>query len=289
MMPLYKKNKKLSHIFIFCFVLFIIFISGIEKAIGQSLQPGAVSREYIEEYTQKAIESYREGNYKGALEHIRHVITADMQNLKLRYLAAHSHWKSKNYKSAEAHFKALISFKNDIPSAYTDLALLFVEKKEYEKAYDIIKDGIKVLKRNNHDMPVKFLNVISRIYLYQNQPKEALTNTAAAKARFNKHKENILQKQETLMLESRAYLLNKDFAKAEVSALWATELGVKNEYALNLLGYIYLLWAESVSDQKKKRSLYKNAKENFEKALYHLDKSSYLQRAINKNLARVVL
>ena len=257
----------------------------------EPIQPGTVSDDYIQEYIQKAIQSYKQGNYHEALESVRHVITADMQNLRLRYLAAHSYWKSKNYESAVAHFKAFIEFKSDSPSPYIDLALLYVEEKDYKKARSTLANGIKTLKKKNKKVPIKFFNIMARIHFYENQPDKVIAYTSQAKAKFNSHRGSICDKLETLMLESRAYLLKKNFSKAEVSALWATESGVTNEYALNLLGYVYLLWAEATPDSKEedKESLYKNAKENFEKALYHLNKSSALRQAINNNLKRIVL
>ena len=143
----------------------------------EPIKPGTVSSDYIQEYIQKAIRSYREGNYHESLENVRHVITADMQNLQLRYLAAHSYWKSKNYESAIAHFKAFIGFKPDVASAYVDLSLLHVGSKDYKKAQSVLENGIKSLKKNNKRIPIKVFNILARIYFYENQPNKVIDYT----------------------------------------------------------------------------------------------------------------
>ena len=281
--------KKCKFHFIIFSSLVLLLVKSQGVLANEPVKSGAVSNDYIQKYIQKAIQSYKQGNYHETLESVRHVITADMQNLKLRYLAAHSHWKSKNYESAVAHFKAFIHFKPDFPSAYIDLALLHIEKRNYTKARSVLESGIKALKRKNKKIPIKIFNVMARTYLHEGQADKVLYYASQAKTKFSSHKGRIHEKTETLMLEARAYLLKKNFSKAEISALWATESLAANEYALNLLGYIYLLWAEATSNSENKGSLYKSAKESFEKALYHLDKSPSLRQAINQNLKRIIL
>jgi Flp pilus assembly protein TadD len=63
-------------------------------------------------------------------------------NYKLRFLAAHNHWKLGNDKSAAAHFKRCIEIDKKNPSAYIDLAMMYIELKKYNDADGAASRGL---------------------------------------------------------------------------------------------------------------------------------------------------
>lgn len=65
-------------------------------------------------------------------------------NYKLRYLAAHIHWKLGNTRSVVAHFKKCMEIKKDSVNPYIDLSLYLTEKKQYKDAKIIAESGLKV-------------------------------------------------------------------------------------------------------------------------------------------------
>lgn len=67
-------------------------------------------------------------------------------NYKLRYLAAHNHWKMGNHKSAIDHFKRCMDIKKDTVDPYVDCALLLIEQKRYADADQIARNGMKIAK-----------------------------------------------------------------------------------------------------------------------------------------------
>ncbi len=247
------------------------------------------SPEYIQKNIDRAVEAYRNKNYKQSLDFIVHVIRSDMNNPKLRYLAAHIHWKNQNYRSAEIHFNAFLNAQPNKLAGYIDLASMYHEKGSYEKSRELIRGKIEKLQSEGQEIPIKLFNILARSYLYEREISKIMEHSSAAKALFSSEKKyNVQHKLETLLIESRAYLLKTNFQKAEISALWASEIDKNNEYCLNLLGVVYLKWAENTTDKKKKAFLYKNAKESFEKAMYHIDDSMNLYKIIKKNLEKVI-
>jgi Flp pilus assembly protein TadD len=65
-------------------------------------------------------------------------------NYKLRYLAAHNHWKLGNEQSAVAHFRRCMSIKKTAVEPYIDCAMLLLEKHKFRDAASIAEDGLKV-------------------------------------------------------------------------------------------------------------------------------------------------
>ena len=285
-------------LFLFGLVLNPIFLwaqiqikeEGEEKGTAKQEEKRDASPEYVQEYINKAVVSYREKKYDESLEYIRHVIVSDFKNPALRYLAAHSHWRNKEYASAEVHFKVFINEQPNTVAGYTGLALLYCEKGNYWAANRLLRNKIRGLKRAGQEIPVKFFNILARSSFYRANYKKMMEHISAAKSRFSQENQKPpYSKIETLLLEARMYFLTKKFDKAEVSALWASELIPNNVYSLNLLGVIYLTWAEKTSEEKRKSFLYQSAKESLEKALYNVDESSPLHKTIKENLTKIPL
>ena len=65
-------------------------------------------------------------------------------NYKLRYLAAHNHWKLGNDQSAVAHFRKCMSIKKSAIEPYIDCAMLLLEKQRFGDAASIAEDGLKL-------------------------------------------------------------------------------------------------------------------------------------------------
>ena len=272
----------------FCFS-FAIGIWGLPPIWSQETEEENASPAYIQEYINKAIIAYHDKRYQQSLQFIIHVIRSDMNNPHLRYLAAHIHWKNQNYRASEIHFKVFLKVLPNQIAGYIDLASMYHESGSYEKSRLLIQKKIETLQSKDQRVPIKLFNILARSYLYEREITKAMECLSAAKAQFSKEKNNIHHKLETLLIESRAYLLKNDFQKAEISALWGSEIVTDNAYCLNLLGVVYLKWAENTSDTKRRAFLYQSAKENFEKAMYHIDKSMNIYKTIKKNLETVLL
>ncbi len=264
-----------------------VIISGI--LFAQQTKRYDASPEYIQEYIEKAIASYRKKDYQKSLEFIRHVINSDFNNLKLRYLAAHNYWRIKNYKSAEAHFRLFLNIQPNETAGYIDLALMLHEGHFYKKTIKIITNRIKKLKRSKEKISIKLFNILARSSLHQKKFTKTRYYLLEAKKCFLNEKQNVNHKLETLLIEAQMHFFMKNFEKAEISALWGSEIAPEDAYSLNLLGVIYLTWAENISDKAKKRVLHKHAKENFEKALYHINESSIMYDKTKENLKKISL
>lgn len=65
-------------------------------------------------------------------------------NYKIRYLAAHNHWKLGNTESASIHFRKCMAIDKTKIDPYIDLSMLLIEKKKYKEAGSVIEDGLKV-------------------------------------------------------------------------------------------------------------------------------------------------
>lgn len=66
------------------------------------------------------------------------------QNYKIRYLAAHNHWKLGNTESASIHFRKCMAIDKTRIDPYIDLSMLLTEKKKYNEAGSVIEDGLKI-------------------------------------------------------------------------------------------------------------------------------------------------
>ena len=69
--------------------------------------------------------------------------TPESPNYKLRYLAAHNHWKLGNVDSALIHLKRCAELKKDIPDPYIDLGFLMLDNKRYRDAAVFARESIK--------------------------------------------------------------------------------------------------------------------------------------------------
>ncbi|MCU0821223.1 MAG: tetratricopeptide repeat protein [Spirochaetes bacterium] len=89
---------------------------------------------------EEALNLYEQNKYQDSLKMIAGELDAqkdtapDSPNYKLRYLAAHNHWKLKNATSAVAHLKICADIQKNNPNPLIDLSLIFLENKKYADA-----------------------------------------------------------------------------------------------------------------------------------------------------------
>jgi len=97
-----------------------------------------------------ALVLFQKKNYDQSLKMIAdELVVADdfkenSPNYKLRYLAAHNHWKLGNSKSVIAHFKKCMEINKETVNPYIDLSLYLVEQKRYEDANSVAERGLKI-------------------------------------------------------------------------------------------------------------------------------------------------
>ncbi|MCL2156125.1 MAG: tetratricopeptide repeat protein [Leptospirales bacterium] len=101
------------------------------------------------EYNQ-ALELFNEKKYKESLDILgQDLIVADdyksdSPNYKIRFLAAHNHWKLGNIESASAHFRRCMAIDKSKVDPYIDISIMYVEKGRLNEAISVIEDGLKI-------------------------------------------------------------------------------------------------------------------------------------------------
>lgn len=100
----------------------------------------------------EALKLYQKKQYQASLKQVADSLEVDKDmeanspNYKLRYLAAHLHWKLGNEKSVIAHFKRCMEIKKDAVNPYIDLALFLTEQKRYGDAAVYVRKGLNIRK-----------------------------------------------------------------------------------------------------------------------------------------------
>ena len=101
---------------------------------------------------EEALELYKTKKYSDSLKLIANelFVAKDMEpnspNYKLRYLAAHNHWKIGSYNSAIFHFKRCAEIMKTSIDPLLDISLLLVEIKRYAEAERIATRALKLQK-----------------------------------------------------------------------------------------------------------------------------------------------
>lgn len=99
---------------------------------------------------EQALSLYQENKFQESLAMCaQELVMADdfkpgSPNYKLRYLAAHNHWKLGNAESASIHFRKCMAIDKTKTDPYIDLAMLLIEKKKYKEAGSVVEDGLKI-------------------------------------------------------------------------------------------------------------------------------------------------
>ena len=98
----------------------------------------------------KALELFNEKQYKESLNILgQDLIVEDdyksgSPNYKIRFLAAHNHWKLGNIESASAHFRRCMAIDKTNIDPYIDIAIMYVEKGRLNDAISVIEDGLRI-------------------------------------------------------------------------------------------------------------------------------------------------
>ena len=100
----------------------------------------------------KALEFYQQKKYKDSLKILADNLDVDKDmeagspNYKIRFLAAHNHWKLGNSESCIAHFRRCMDIKKTDVNPYIDIAFYLAESKRYGDATDFAKRGLNIKK-----------------------------------------------------------------------------------------------------------------------------------------------
>jgi tetratricopeptide (TPR) repeat protein len=98
----------------------------------------------------KALELFNEKKYKDSLDILsQDLIAADdykpgSPNYKIRFLAAHNHWKLGNIESAAVHFRRCMAIDKSRVDPHIDLSMMYVEKGRLKEAVTVIDAGLKI-------------------------------------------------------------------------------------------------------------------------------------------------
>jgi len=247
------------------------------------------STNYIDKTYLEAVKLFEQQKYEDSLNKIRHVIKSSMHSYKLRYLAAHNHWRQKHHKVAAQHFLIGIAQKPQNYHGYIDLSLMYLDQYNYTAARNILNKCERILNNAKKHVPAKLYNIQARINLRWENPQGALQKSQQAKAAFQKKNTGIKDQLESLILEGRAYLSLNKFSKAEFALSWGLSLHKDNATVLNLLGYTFEQWAASLKKKNPKKSIRKRSKAiaYYKKALITKELTSTFFTLIQRNLKRI--
>ena len=98
----------------------------------------------------QALALYQEKKYQESLKILANdlILAEDFKpgspNYKIRFLAAHNHWKLGNEESANAHFRKCMAIDKTKVDPYIDLAIMLTEKGKLKIASSVVEDGLRV-------------------------------------------------------------------------------------------------------------------------------------------------
>ncbi len=120
-----------------------------KKLLFFSLLFTMISSNVFAAYDQ-ALALFQEKKYQESLNILgQDLIVADdfkpgSPNYKIRFLAAHNHWKLGNEESASSHFRRCMAIDKTKIDPYVDLAILLSEKGRLNAASSVIEDGLNI-------------------------------------------------------------------------------------------------------------------------------------------------
>lgn len=98
----------------------------------------------------EALKLFEEKKYEESLKILGDILVVDddlkegSPNYKIRFLAAHNHWKLGNANSVIAHLRRCMVIDPATPDPYIDLGIYFIEQKRFQDALSIAEEGLKV-------------------------------------------------------------------------------------------------------------------------------------------------
>lgn len=99
---------------------------------------------------QEALKLFQEQKYEESLKVLAGILVVDddlkegSPNYKIRFLAAHNHWKLGNATAVVAHLRRCSVIDSATPDPYIDLGLYFIDQKRYGDARAAADEGLKI-------------------------------------------------------------------------------------------------------------------------------------------------
>ncbi len=97
-----------------------------------------------------AVSLFEQKKYRESLDMCAEILVVEndfkpgSDNYKIRYLAAHNHWKLDNTKSAESHLTRCMDIDKTKVDPYIDLSLFYLEEKRFGDADRIARKGLEI-------------------------------------------------------------------------------------------------------------------------------------------------
>jgi len=101
---------------------------------------------------EEALRLFEEKKYRESLKVLGSILDAkkdsepDSINYKIRFLAAHNHWKLENRDSSSQHFQKCMQIRPDSIDPYIDMALMLTDMKRFGDAENYVKKGLEIKK-----------------------------------------------------------------------------------------------------------------------------------------------
>lgn len=98
----------------------------------------------------EALKLFQDKKYEASLKILADILVVgdDIKegspNYKIRFLAAHNHWKLGNANSVITHLRKCMVINPATPDPYIDLGIYFIEQKRFGDAASIAEEGLKV-------------------------------------------------------------------------------------------------------------------------------------------------
>jgi tetratricopeptide (TPR) repeat protein len=119
----------------------------------------------------------REGDYQGAEKYFERSLELYPYFITAKYNMANSYMNSGDRNKAAGLYTEITGFVKDYAPAYNNIAVIYIDNKDYERAAEALRTGIKY--------DPKFVNLhlnLARVLYFEKKYQEALTEVAAALA-----------------------------------------------------------------------------------------------------------
>ncbi len=180
-----------------------------------------------------ALKTYNTGDYKLALSQCASILDAakDMesgsQNYKIRFLAAHCHWKMKNYTNAIAHLKRCADIETANVNPLIDIALILIESGRFADA-DVYGKKVVALDANS-----------SMGYYVLGMSKLKIGNFWGAKEFFEKSTSLDIEQYAAWNGLGKSYMMLNKFSEANTAFSTASALNPESSEIYNNLAMSY--------------------------------------------------
>ena len=175
-----------------------------------------------------------------------------MDVYKLRFLAAHNHWKLGNFGPAQTHFRAALKIDPDQIGVYVDMSRFYISFGKFSDARSMAEKGLK--KFGKH---YQLYNLLGRAQFGRKQYKASL-------ALAIKSKQLMPNNYDAVFLEGINNYALKKYSKAAFLLNWAFSMNKKKAEAAYYLGVTQIALGDdalAAGDKKKAESHYNKGRE----------------------------